>query len=638
MEKKILIFILIILLGIPFVLSLPQFLLLKGKVFLDGRTVPQAQINFSINNTTVASTVTNASGDYQVFIQGFEEFYRFPIRITIDGYDAEQELSYVYPQDINLNLSASTGKSLKVFGSFPSENIVEVRKIGIQNFNLSIETGYNDAVNHSWFLDGEKVHEIFNKSSSSFNYNINGSDKGEHIIKVIVTDGFDDVSKEWKLVIERPETSGFDGDTTDFSSFSLSELENVSNVVLEKTGKGKIEFLEELNLTGVTDILGKVKLEKGLVAIDTSFYPQLNKPAKITLTGLSYETIPEIFYSSGFTIDPPQVSEKCDFCRILSYTQNPTTNGVIVFEVEHFSSFKAGESGDKYNFSSFKGLDICRNGVIGNLDLDLRDPNDGETFNFKDKLKARADVENNANEDKDIIVEVSLYNFDNGDVEEFFDDEKDVKSGDTERFDFSFTDLKNLDEGDYLLYVKSYEDRNEISQCIEDAVEINLERDEHEVVIKDFLLDYDSVIAGQNISAFVEMQNIGSSNEDVYIEIEIRELDISSRSTTFELERFGENDFAKRLISLEIPENASVGDYTLEISAVFDGRRNKKTKSISIFEDINKEKTSIKLQSSKIDSISEAQKIFEDSFFIYVLLYLEIMAGILFTIIIKLRK
>ena len=108
-------------------------------------------------------------------------------------------------------------------------------------------------------------------------------------------------------------------------------------VIFEKTSNGKIQFLENLNLNGVYGIENTVKIENGIVAIDSDEYPQLNKPARITLRNLNYNSVPIIYYNEGFTLT--NINQECDFCEIISYTENPTTDGVVVFEVDHFTSF-----------------------------------------------------------------------------------------------------------------------------------------------------------------------------------------------------------------------------------------------------------------------------------------------------------
>lgn len=651
MEKKTFITLLLIfLVSIPIIVSIPQFLLFQGHVKIDGRIASQGTIiNFSINGTEVANASVNELGEYgPVMIQGFSEYYGEPFNITINGYETEQKISYIYPQDIFLNLSTLTEKALKIIDSFPTKNTIEIQKTGIQIFNISIETGYEDPVNHTWFLDGEKVNESFDTNLSLFNYMIEGDDEGIHNITVIVSDGFLTRNKEWELIIARPETSSFDGDTTDFDSLGLDDLDHVENVVIEKTGKGKIEFLENLNLTGVTDLDDKVKIEHGIVAIDTSFYSQLNKPARITLSGLRYNTIPQIFYSNEFTTTSSEINQECDFCNIISYTPNPATNGVIVFEVEHFSSFKAGESGNKYNLTLFDDLDTCRSGIIGDLDLKLKDPDDGDEFGVGDKIEIKIEIENNADEDKDIVVEVVLYNIDQDDVEEETDDEEEIRDGKDETFEFVFDVPDDFEDDDYLVFVKAYEDNEEELQCVEGAIDIELEREKHDVIIKSISISPEEIYAGQNLDVFTEVQNIGKSDEDVYMVVEIKELTVLTESEIFELEEFGEDDSFSETFSIKIPENAEKGEYEVEIKAIFDGDEDKKEYTVSVLEKepvqketifLNKEIIEIKEKAPlKIEKIPKVQKALEIPSAVPIVLSIGIIILIILIVVVSVRR
>ncbi len=587
MDKKILTIVLLgVLLSIPLIVSIPQvpqFLLFKGDVKIDGRIASEGTlVNFSVNGTELAHVAVDSNSEYGVFIQGHPELYNQPINITVGDYKAEQEIDYVYPQDVFFNLSTLTEKALNVTEVFPSKSEVRVSHTGVQDFNISTYTGYNDSVNHTWFLDGKEAKSFSDINSSSFEYMVLNNDSGTHRIEIFATDGFLTVSEEWILIIERPETSGFDGNTTDLDSLDLNELGDIPNVILEKTGKGKIEFLENLNLTGVTNLNEKVKINKGVVAINSSFYPQLSKPARITLTGLNYNTIPKIFYNNEFTVNPFSINKECDFCNILNYTPNPTTNGVVVFEVEHFSSFRVGESGERYNLTLFDDLDTCKEGTIGDLYLTIQDPDNGDEFKPGEEIEIEVDVENTADDDKDIVMEVALYNIDEDEVIEELEDEKEIDGGEDETFEFVMEVPNDFEDGSYLVFVKAYEDGDEKIQCVEDAIEIDLEREKHSVVIKDFSINPETITTGKNISIFAEVWNVGKNDEDVYIVAGIEKLDVSTKSDVFELEEFGDDDTYSETLFLEIPSGTQEGNYTLNIKAVFDGEKDEKTATVFV--------------------------------------------------------
>ena len=99
-----------------------------------------------------------------------------------------------------------------------------------------------------------------------------------------------------------------------------------------------------MNLSQVGDLDNSVVISNNLVSINSDALPQLNRSARITLRGLSYTTTPVIFFNEGFTTNPNEVNTPCDFCTLISFTPFPTTDGEVIFEVEHFSSFAVGQN------------------------------------------------------------------------------------------------------------------------------------------------------------------------------------------------------------------------------------------------------------------------------------------------------
>ena len=563
MNKKYFIIIFsIFLIVISLVASIPQFLLFQGDVKIDGRPAPLGTlINFSVQGTELDSDFVDSNGNYEIFVQKFEEYYGEPINITINGYEAEQKIDYIYPQDVYLNLSALTEKALKISDFFPEEPKITKIKTGTQEFNITAESGYDDEIEYEWFLNSDSV-----SSSNSYTYTIENSDGGSYNIKVIIDDGNLTRTKEWTLIIARPVVGDFDGATTKFSELNLDELGNVENVVLEKTSKGKIEFLENLSLIGLIDIENYVKIENGIVAIDSSNYPQLNKKAKITLTGLSYTTIPKVYYSEGFTTNPSSINTECLFCSIESYSNFPTTNGIVIFNVPHFSSFKIAGSGIKYNFSLFDHLDTCESGEQGKLNITLKKPDDGKDFNPGDKIEIKVKVKNNNEQKKKIIVEAILYNIDEDDDEIKVESDKEtIKIGDSKNFELELYVPNDFNEGDrYVLFVKAYEDGEEDTQCAQKIIDVEFERENSDLKIKKLEIP-SSVYPGKYLDVFINVENLGDDNEDAYIILNINKLGISEKTESFELEEYGEDNSFSEILSIKIPEDADEGNYTLNV-------------------------------------------------------------------------
>ncbi len=115
----------------------------------------------------------------------------------------------------------------------------------------------------------------------------------------------------------------YDGNSTNLSE--VEDLENVTDLVLERSIFGMINFTEPLNLSGGVDLDTKVTIGENLISIDSDSAPSLNRSATLTLYGVSFEN-PVIMRDGSL----------CEDCIIID-----TSNNRIRFNVSHFSSYSA---------------------------------------------------------------------------------------------------------------------------------------------------------------------------------------------------------------------------------------------------------------------------------------------------------
>ncbi len=635
MEKKVILF--FVLAGImPLAIASmpPQFLYLQGNVFIDGRTAPDNSIvEFSISGTEIAESYVSNGKYGPVMIQGYEDYYGLPLEILIINgtkeYEAEQKINYASPQDMILDISAETENGLKIADYYPKEKELMADRTGEVLFNVTAVSGYPEPIAYSWFLDNDLISD-----KDLYNYEIQNSDSGKHNITVIASDGYLEKAKSWDLIIARPKANNFDGQTTDFDSMTLDELAEVNDVVLEKTGTGKIEFSGSVNLTGITNLNNIVKLENGIIAIDTLNYPQLNKPAKITLERQSYTSIPKIYYSNGFTTNSGNINQECAFCKIENYTKFPTINGEVVFSVAHFTSFRVAGSGVKYDISLFRDLDACENNAQGNLEVNLKKPDDNDDFAPGDTINVRLKVKNNNDEKKNIITEAVLYDID--EEEEIVSEEsrrQKIDSGDSEDFELELKIPRDIDsDGRYIVFVKTYEDYNEETQCSQEAVDVNVEREKHEVVIENLEASPNEVSPGEYVSFFVDVLNKGENDEDIYLEVVNEDLDISEKSEIFELEEFGRDDSKMISMSVKIPDNAKEETYDFEVNAVFDNGEDSAKTQINISKIVKKNDVITLVQNAK-EPVKMNSLINTDNLWKNIDIALGVLIGVVFLLI-----
>ena len=287
------------------------------------------------------------------------------------------------------------------------------------------------------------------------------------------------------------------------------------------------------------------------------------------------------------------------------------------------------------------------------LDIDIEDPDENDNFEIGDTIKIKVDVTNNADEDKDIVVEAALYNIDEDDeIESEESNDEEVDEGDSETFKLEIEVPDDFEDDDYLIFVKAYEDGEEETQCNQKVVEIDLEREKRKVIIKEVSINPQIVYSGNNINIFVDLQNIGSNDEDVYLTLENTILEISETSETFELEEFDQDDTSTQIFFVTVPSDAKAGDYQFIINAWFDGESTSAAETITVLEglvlisgiekqviDIDQKKEITKsISLGKKDSSGKVSNLLEEDYSIVLILMIAIIFLILLIILVLIVK
>lgn len=171
----------------------------------------------------------------------------------------------------------------------------------------------------------------------SFTFTTGSADS--YSVKVEVSDSSGaKAAQEWVLEVhDRPIAETFNGQTTDFSSMSESDLSSV-NLVLEKTSYGKIEFDTPIDMRDVIDLDSFVHIGQNIVAVDSDNLPELNQPATITLYNININD-PVVYYTNTFTTSSNDAAQYCSSCNIVSHTDNE-----VKFQVSHFSTYTVKEA------------------------------------------------------------------------------------------------------------------------------------------------------------------------------------------------------------------------------------------------------------------------------------------------------
>ncbi|NCN51398.1 hypothetical protein GW931_00090 [archaeon] len=121
--------------------------------------------------------------------------------------------------------------------------------------------------------------------------------------------------------------NNYNGLTTNFDSLNETQVSNMTNVTLERTSYGKIEFEEGLDafvLRGsdwIVNFNQDVNITDNLIVVDNYEMPGINKQAVISIYGLSY--IDPVIYHNGIL---------CSDCVRLSYS-----GGILKFRTPSFT-------------------------------------------------------------------------------------------------------------------------------------------------------------------------------------------------------------------------------------------------------------------------------------------------------------
>ena len=252
-------------------------------------------------------------------------------------------------------------------------------------------------------------------------------------------------------------------------------------------------------------------------------------------------------------------------------------------------TLKSGTVSDVYDITLNVQPELCELGVQGSLRVNIEDPDNGDNFKPGETFDVKVAVKNNNNQDKDVIVEAFLWNLDeNQEIESVESDSIDVEDSKEEDFVVSFTMPTDEDDlgasDDFVIFVKAYEDGEEDSQCGEDSIEIQGERESRDVQISRFTAT-PTVLQCNALTNFqVDVENRGT-REDKLVDIRVinSQLGIDLVSEKFTLEKFDDSDnVVSKTFSFRVPEDAEVQEYSLEAIATFDSGKKKDSEFLTV--------------------------------------------------------
>ena len=231
---------------------------------------------------------------------------------------------------------------------------------------------------------------------------------------------------------------------------------------------------------------------------------------------------------------------------------------------------------------------VCSEGKKGSdLSIDMQNPDSGDDFKPGDIIDAEIDVSNDGSDDLDVKVEASLWDLDKGKKIAYVrSDEQNIDEDSDETFNLALQlPYTGFDEdNNYKLFVKAYESGNEDDNCNYESQSQNLELDDDNVIIEKFTLTPNIVNCGDQITAAVDVLNIGTNDQDdVYVKVLNSEMKLDKTSSTFSLDQYGDSDDdMAETFTFNIPEDAEEKDYSITATVYSDGPDRSQSQTLKV--------------------------------------------------------
>ena len=270
-----------------------------------------------------------------------------------------------------------------------------------------------------------------------------------------------------------------------------------------------------------------------------------------------------------------------------TFSLSPGSSSTVTFTAAMGDNLDIGTYGGNVFINDTSGIgeifsldakvtpEVCESGPIGNLEVDVENPDDNDNFDFGETINVDVSVLNGDDKDIDVLIEAFLYNI--NEDEELVREELDageIKDGDEEDFTLDLeipADNDFSEDDEFVLYVKAYEDGDEDDNCDQEDIDIDLDRKAHNVIVTDVALNPSSVSCGETISIDVDVENVGTKDEDdVAVKVFHSALGLDETSGKYDLENFDDADNdATAKFTYTIPTTVNPGTFSIESSVTF---------------------------------------------------------------------
>ncbi len=227
---------------------------------------------------------------------------------------------------------------------------------------------------------------------------------------------------------------------------------------------------------------------------------------------------------------------------------------------------------------------FCKTGKNEGSDIVLKSVKDKSDVKDKwewkplEKVEIDVKVKNDGNDDEDYVAELYFLDssgkeVDLADDSEDLEEEFSIDEGERETITFNFDIDGDVEQGDYTLYVKVYQDDDEENECKtftykdeSDLDNIKIEKKKHDVIVKE-VDGQTTAKAGETVTFEVKIANVGRNDEDkVKVIAYNKDLGLLKSKIISDLDE-GERDTVTMLV--QIPFDALEKDYSIVFSTEF---------------------------------------------------------------------
>ncbi|HJX51101.1 MAG TPA: putative S-layer protein [Candidatus Nanoarchaeia archaeon] len=265
-----------------------------------------------------------------------------------------------------------------------------------------------------------------------------------------------------------------------------------------------------------------------------------------------------------------------------TYTGNLTFEGTYTIATNYTVPVSivvsSNSSSDEFNFCGFERDTNVSN--PGDLKLKIDNVNNNgigqdDEWYPADEIEVEVIVENDGDDDIDnVVVEWGLWSEETDEWVIEMQEEEDFNLNDGEEETVTFTfdlyddldiDFDELEDGDYILYVRAtgdVDDASDSETCIYKTEKVSIIVEDDYVVLNDIKVT-GTPLCGNTIQITADIFNIGEDDqEDVYILISNSELGINQKAEVGDIDAF---DDKKLNFEFTIPSNAQEKKYSINL-------------------------------------------------------------------------